>query len=65
MAIASEDSFYILRFHRDTYNAKVEDGAEVTDEGSEEVFEVVDVSDKFLPNDSLHVGLHILGSGTP
>lgn len=47
MAITSEDSFYILRFDRDAYNAKVEEGAEATDEGFEEAFEVVaDVSDK-------------------
>jgi hypothetical protein len=26
-------SFYILRFDRDAYDAKVEEGAEITDEG--------------------------------
>ena len=30
-----------LRFDRDAYNAKVEEGAEITDEGVEEAFEVV------------------------
>jgi coatomer subunit beta' len=47
VAIISGDSFYILRFDRDAYNAKVDEGAEVTDEGFEEAFEVVaDISDK-------------------
>ena len=41
VAITAEDSFYILRFDRDAYNAKVEEGAEITDEGVEEAFEVV------------------------
>ena len=41
MAITAEDSFYILRFDRDAYSAKVEEGAEITDEGVEEAFEVV------------------------
>ena len=50
MAIVSGDSFYILRFDRDAYDAKVEEGAEVTDEGFEEAFEVVaDVSDEWVP----------------
>ena len=30
-----------LRFDRDAYNTKVEEGAEITDEGVEEAFEVV------------------------
>jgi len=47
VAITSEDSFYILRFDRDAYNAKLEEGAEITDEGVEEAFEVVaDVPEK-------------------
>jgi coatomer subunit beta' len=47
VAITSKDSFYVLRFDRDAYNAKVEEGAETTDEGFEEAFEVVaDISDK-------------------
>ncbi|EGN94961.1 hypothetical protein SERLA73DRAFT_76979 [Serpula lacrymans var. lacrymans S7.3] len=41
VAITSDDSFYVLRFDRDAYNAKLEEGAEVTDEGIEEAFEVV------------------------
>ncbi|KAF5321445.1 hypothetical protein D9619_000081 [Psilocybe cf. subviscida] len=46
VAIACDDSFYILRFDRDAYNDKLEEGAEITDEGVEEAFEVVaDVSD--------------------
>jgi coatomer subunit beta' len=40
VTITTEDSF-ILRFDRDAYNAKVEEGAEITDEGVEEAFEVV------------------------
>ena len=48
MAIVSDDSFYILRFDRDAYNEKLEEGAEITDEGVEEAFEVVaDVQDRF------------------
>jgi coatomer subunit beta' len=46
VAITAEDSFYILRFDRDAYNARLEEGAEITDEGVEEAFEVVaDVPD--------------------
>ena len=41
MAITAEDSFYILRFDRDSYNAKVEEDAEITDEGVDEAFEVI------------------------
>ncbi|KAF9535194.1 coatomer protein [Crepidotus variabilis] len=41
VAIASEDSFYILRFDRDAYTAQVDQGAEITDEGVEEAFEVI------------------------
>ncbi|KAF8871943.1 coatomer protein [Gymnopilus junonius] len=46
VAIASDDSYYILRFDRDAYNAKLEEGGEITDEGVEEAFEVVaDISE--------------------
>ncbi len=49
VAITSEDSFYILRFDREAYNAKIDEGAEITDEGVEEAFDVVaDVSEKFF-----------------
>ncbi|KAI0048076.1 coatomer protein [Auriscalpium vulgare] len=41
VAIASEESFYILRFDRDAYNAKLEEGVDLGDEGVEEAFEVV------------------------
>ena len=45
VTITAEDSFYILRFDRDAYNAKLEEGVEITDECVEEAFEVVaDVS---------------------
>ena len=39
MAIAAED--YIFRSGRDDYNAKVEEGTDITDEDVEEAFEVV------------------------
>lgn len=46
VAIVAVDSFYVLRFDRDAYNAKLEEGVEITDEGVEEAFEVVaEVSD--------------------
>ena len=49
VAIAAEDSFYILRFDREAYTAKLEEGAEITDEGFEEAFEVVaDVSERYI-----------------
>jgi len=47
VAITSDDSFYILRFDRDAYNEKLEQGAEITDEGVEEAFDMVaDVQDR-------------------
>ncbi|KAG1840310.1 coatomer WD associated region-domain-containing protein [Suillus tomentosus] len=46
VAIVSDDSYYILKFDRDAYNSKLEEGAEITDEGVEEAFEVVaEISD--------------------
>ncbi|TFY80045.1 hypothetical protein EWM64_g3966 [Hericium alpestre] len=48
VAIASADSFYILRFDRDAYNAKLEEGNDIGDEGVEEAFEVVtEVPEKY------------------
>jgi len=48
VAIVSDDSFYILRFDRDAYNEKLEEGAEITDEGVEDAFDVVaDVQDRY------------------
>ena len=41
MAICTDDSYYVLRFDRDAYNAKLEEGVEVTDEGVEEAFELI------------------------
>ncbi|KDQ63948.1 hypothetical protein JAAARDRAFT_27621 [Jaapia argillacea MUCL 33604] len=41
VAIATEDSFYILRFDRDAYNAKLEEGGDIGDEGVEDAFDVV------------------------
>ncbi|KAF9034097.1 coatomer protein [Panaeolus papilionaceus] len=46
VAITTADSFYILRFDRDAYNATLEEGVEITDEGVEAAFEVIsDVSE--------------------
>ncbi|KAF7370716.1 Coatomer subunit beta' [Mycena sanguinolenta] len=46
VAITADDSFYILRFDRDAYNNALAEGAEITDEGVEEAFEVVaDISE--------------------
>ena len=41
VAIASEESFYVLRFDRDAYDTKLAEGVEISDEGVEEAFEVV------------------------
>ncbi|CCM00473.1 uncharacterized protein FIBRA_02506 [Fibroporia radiculosa] len=41
VAITTDESFYILRFDRGAYNAKLEEGAEIGDEGVEEAFELV------------------------
>ncbi len=41
VAIIADDSFYVLRFDRDAYSRKVEEGAEITDEGVEEAFDVL------------------------
>ncbi|KZT06448.1 coatomer beta [Laetiporus sulphureus 93-53] len=41
VTIATDESFYVLRFDRDAYNAKLEAGAEIGDEGVEEAFELV------------------------
>lgn len=46
VAIAGEDSFYVLRFNRDAYLAYVDTGAEIDDEGVEEAFELeADISE--------------------
>lgn len=41
VAITSEDSFYLLRFDRDAYSARLDSGETITDEGVEEAFELV------------------------
>lgn len=41
VAITSDDSFYILRFDRAAYQAALDSGVEIGDEGCEEAFEVV------------------------
>jgi Coatomer WD associated region len=53
VAIASSDSFYILRFDREAYASRVEAGAEIGDEGVEEAFEVVaEISEVFVTTHS-------------
>ncbi|EPQ58853.1 coatomer protein [Gloeophyllum trabeum ATCC 11539] len=41
VAISTKDSFYVLRFDRDAYTSKLEEGADIGDEGVEEAFDVV------------------------
>ena len=41
VAICAEDSYYVLRFDRDAYNTRLEQGPEIDDEGVEEAFELV------------------------
>ncbi|RSH81825.1 uncharacterized protein EHS24_008018 [Apiotrichum porosum] len=41
VAITTEDSFYILRFDRDAYAARLESGEILGDEGVEEAFDIV------------------------
>jgi coatomer subunit beta' len=41
VAITSEDSYYILRFDRAAYQAALDSGVDIGDEGCEEAFEVV------------------------
>lgn len=46
VAIAGEDSFYVLRFDRDAYAAYIDNGGELDDEGVEEAFELeADIAD--------------------
>ena len=46
VAIAGEDSFYVLRFDREAYTNFLESGNELDDEGVEEAFELeADISD--------------------
>jgi len=40
VAIAGEESFYVLRFDRDAYQQRIDSGAELDDEGVEEAFEL-------------------------
>lgn len=49
MAITSEDSYYVLRFDRDSYNEKIDTGAELGDEGVEEAFDLVaEISEGYI-----------------
>lgn len=46
VAIATDDSFFLLRFDRDAYTAKQEEGIDLGDEGVEEAFDIVaEISD--------------------
>ena len=40
VAIIANDSFYILHFDCDAYNSRLDQGAELTDDGVEEAFDV-------------------------
>lgn len=49
VAICAEDSYYVLRFDRDAYNAKLEDGSDIPDEGVEEAFELIaEIPEKYV-----------------
>ena len=49
VAIAAADSFYVLRFDREAYQAKLDEGAEAGDEGFEEAFDLVaEVPEKYV-----------------
>jgi coatomer subunit beta' len=41
VAVASADSFYVLRFSRDEYINFVDNGGELGDEGVEDAFELI------------------------
>jgi len=41
VAITAEDSFYVLRFDNGAYQAAVESGVDLGDEGCEDAFEIV------------------------
>ena len=46
ITIASEDLLYVLHFNWDAYTAKLDEGAETTDEGVEEASGVIaEISD--------------------
>ena len=56
ITIASEDLFYVLHFNWDAYTAKLDEGAETTDEGVEEASGVIaEISDTWVCA-HLHVG---------
>lgn len=41
VAICAEDSYYVLRFNRDAYDNRLENGPAIDDEGVEEAFELI------------------------
>jgi len=69
VAVVSDDSFYILKFDRDAYNAKLEEGVEITDEGVEEAFDVIaEISDRYSHDErgGFHVQLmELLSASKP
>lgn len=41
IAIAAVNSFYVSKLYRDAYTSRAEEAGEMTDEGVEEVFDIV------------------------
>ena len=41
MAICTEESYFVLRFDRDAYEAKLQEGGDISDEGVEEAFDLI------------------------
>ncbi len=50
MAITTDQSFYILRYHKDAVTAALESGGAVDDDGIAEAFEVLnEIEEKYVP----------------
>lgn len=50
VAITGEDTVYVLRFDREAYNARIDSGEAIGDEGVEEAFDLVaEVSEAYVP----------------
>ena len=63
VAIASEDSYYVLRFDRDAYNEKIEAGADLGDEGVEEAFDLIaEISERYVFHFSIKTATNVLPS---
>ena len=41
MAICTAESYYVLRFDRDAYETKLQEGGDISDEGVEEAFDLI------------------------